>query len=71
VVVDVSHVMLDPGADGSPALRVGQRVERGRTRLGTVVDLGGALQPVLRRYVSDSGNNVAVELDPAPSVSIP
>ena len=56
---------------GKPTLRVGQQVTGGRTKLGAVVDVTGASQPVLSRYVSDAGNGASIRVEPATAPAMP
>jgi hypothetical protein len=70
VVVYVGHVVLDgPGTESG--LRVGDAVSASRTPLGTVADLSKLEISDLRKYVSDSGNDALVWVEPAPTLAIP
>ena len=71
VVVNVAHVRLQYQADGQTRVRVGQRVAAAATQLGTVADEAQVLTSDVRRYVSDSGNNAMITVEPAPVLEIP
>ncbi len=64
LVVDVSHVRVDP------ALLVGSPVTAGGTRLGSLVDFSHAERQALARYTNDAGNHVVVEVHPSASLSV-
>jgi hypothetical protein len=70
VVVYVGHVAVDTSSADS-GLRVGDAVSASRTPLGTVADLSKLEISDLRKYVSDSGNNALVWVEPAPTLAIP
>jgi hypothetical protein len=70
VVVYVGHVTAS-AAKSAGALRVGDSVSASRTPLGTVADMSKVEISDLRKYVSDSGNNAQVWVEPAPTVAIP
>jgi len=70
VVVYVGHVSASSAAAGD-ALRVGDSVSASRTPLGTVADMSKVEVSDLRKYVSDSGNNAQVWVEPAPTLAIP
>jgi hypothetical protein len=70
VVVYVGHVKSDAATSGD-ALRVGDSVSASRTPLGTVADMSKLEISDLRKYVSDSGNNAQVWIEPAPTLAIP
>ena len=69
VVVYVGHVSA--AASSSGALRVGDSVSASRTPLGNVADMSKLEISDLRKYVSDSGNNAQVWVEPAPTLAIP
>ena len=64
LVVDVSHVRVDP------ALLVGSPVTAGGTRLGSLVDFSHAERQALARYTNDAGNHVVVEVHPSAALSV-
>jgi hypothetical protein len=64
LVVDVSHVRVDP------ALLVGSPVTAGGTRLGSLVDFSHAEKQALARYTNDAGNHVVVEVHPSAALSV-
>ena len=70
-VVKIAPVSLAVGPLGKPILRVGQQVTGGRTKLGAIVDVSGASQPVLTRYVSDAGNGASIRVEPATAPAMP
>jgi hypothetical protein len=70
VVVYVGHVHAGAATSGD-ALRVGDSVSAARTPLGTVADMSKLEISDLRKYVSDSGNNAQVWIEPAPTLAIP
>ena len=70
-VVKVAPIALAVGPRGKPTLRVGQQVTGGRTKLGSVVDVANASEPVLSRYVSDAGNGASMRVEPATAPAMP
>jgi hypothetical protein len=64
LVVDVSHVRVDP------ALLVGSPVTAAGTRLGSIVDFSHAERQALAHYTNDAGNHVVVEVHPSASLSV-
>ena len=70
-VVKIAPVTLARGPLGKPLLRVGQQVTGGRTKLGAVVDVTAASEPVLSRYVSDAGNGATIRVEPAVAPAMP
>jgi hypothetical protein len=64
-VVEIAPIALAVGPLGKPTLRVGQQVTGGRTKLGAVIDVASASQPVLSHYVSDAGNGASIRVEPA------
>ena len=70
-VVKIAPIAPAVGPRGNPLLRVGQQVTGGRTKLGTVVDVTAASQPVLSRYVSDAGNGASMRVEPATAPAMP
>ncbi len=64
LVVDVSHVGVDP------SLIVGSAVTAGGSKLGEVVDFSRAEHQALARYTNDVGNHVAVEIHPSATLQI-
>jgi len=70
-VVKIATIALAVGPLGKPQLRVGQQVTGGRTKLGAVVDVTSASQPVLSRYVSDAGNGASIRVEPATAPAMP
>jgi hypothetical protein len=61
VVVSVTHVVPDPG------LAIGSTVTAGSSRLGSVVDIAKVERQSLAAHTNDAGNNVAIDVHPAPS----
>jgi hypothetical protein len=55
LVVSVTRLRADP------ALTVGDSLQAGTSRLGTVLDLSGVEQQELARYTQDAGNHVSIE----------
>jgi murein DD-endopeptidase MepM/ murein hydrolase activator NlpD len=70
-VVKIAPIELAVGPLGKPLVRVGQQVTGGRTKLGSVVDVTNASQPVLSRYVSDAGNGASIRVEPATAPAMP
>ena len=70
-VVKIAPISLAVGPLGKPTLRVGQQVTGGRTKLGGVVDVASASQPVLTHYVSDAGNGASIRVEPATAPAMP
>jgi hypothetical protein len=70
-VVKIAPIALAAGPLGKPTLRVGQQVTGGRTKLGAVVDVTNASQPVLSHYVSDAGNGASIRVEPATAPAMP
>jgi hypothetical protein len=64
LVVDVSHVRVDP------ALEVGAAVTAGGSKLGSVVDYSHAEKQALARYTNDAGNHVVLEVHPSAALQI-
>ena len=65
-------VVVASGIKADPALSVGSPVStrpEAWTRLGRIVDVTGALDPLLARYTQDGGNRVHLEVRPATSVA--
>jgi len=71
VVVYVGHVALGSESNGATPIKVGDAVTSSRTTLGSVADLSKLEISDLRKYVSDSGNNAMVWIEPAPTLAIP
>ena len=63
----VSMTQLAP----DPALTVGSTIAASTTKVGRVIDLSGVERQALARYTQDAGNHVAIELDPAATLTIP
>jgi hypothetical protein len=70
-VVKIAPIAPAVGPRGNPLLRVGQQVTGGRTKLGSVVDVAAASQPVLSDYVSDAGNGASMRVEPATAPAMP
>jgi hypothetical protein len=70
-VVKIAPVSLARGPLGKPILRVGQQISGGRTKLGAVVDVTAASEPVLTHYVSDAGNGASIRVEPATAPAMP
>jgi hypothetical protein len=70
-VVKIAPIAPAVGPLGKPTLRVGQQVTGGRTKLGAVIDVTNASQPVLSRYVSDAGNGASIRVEPATAPAMP
>jgi hypothetical protein len=60
LVVAVTQLVADP------ALKVGNPVVSGATKLGRVADLAAVEKQALARYTNDAGNHVTVEVRTAP-----
>ena len=71
LVVKIAPIAPTVGPLGKPTLRVGQQVTGGRTKLGAVIDVTGASQPVLSHYVSDAGNGASIRVEPAVAPAMP
>ena len=61
VVVSLTHLRPDP------ALAVGTPVLATASKLGTVVNIASVERQALASHTNDDGNNVALEVHPAPS----
>ena len=61
VIVSVTHVQPDP------TLAVGSTVNAGSTKLGVVADIAQVERQALARHTNDAGDNVAIEVHPAPT----
>jgi hypothetical protein len=61
VVVSLTHVRPDA------SLTVGSRVQAGTSKLGSVVNIASVERQALGAHTVDGGNNVAIEVHPAPS----
>jgi hypothetical protein len=64
VIVSLTHV------DPDPALAVGASVLAGSSKLGTVTDIAVVERQTLAEHTNDNGDNVAIEVQPAPT-SVP
>lgn len=65
-------VVVASGLQADPELSVGTPVStrpEAWTRVGRVVDVTSALEPVLARYTQDGGNRVQIEVRPATAVA--
>lgn len=65
-------VVVASGIRSDPALSVGSPVStrpEAWTRLGRIVDVTGALDPMLAQYTQDGGNRIHLEVRPASSVA--
>ena len=65
-------VVVATGIRADPALSVGSPVStrpEAWTKLGRIVDVTGALDPVLADYTQDGGNRIHLEVRPATSVA--
>ncbi|MGI9116019.1 MAG: hypothetical protein ACR2JV_00070 [Gaiellales bacterium] len=65
-------VVVATGIRADPALSVGSPVStrpEAWTKLGRIVDVTGALDPVLAQYTQDGGNRIHIEVRPATSVA--
>ena len=71
LVVKIAPIAAAVGPLGKPTLRVGEQVIGGRTKLGAVVDVTGASEPVLSHYVSDAGNGASIRVEPATAPAMP
>jgi hypothetical protein len=65
LVVDVSHIRLDP------SLVVGSPVSAGATHLGQLLDFSRAEHQALAHYTNDSGNHVVIEVHQAATLQSP
>jgi hypothetical protein len=61
VILSVDHVEPDP------SLAVGSAVLAGSSKIGTVVDIAEVERQTLAEHTNDRGDNVAVEVHPAPT----
>lgn len=61
VIVSLAHVEPDP------ALAVGSAVSVGSTKVGSVAEIAQIERQALARHTNDNGDNVAVEVHPAPA----
>jgi hypothetical protein len=61
VIVSLMHVEPDP------ALTVGSPVLAGSAKIGTVADIAHVERQALAQHTNDNGDNVAVEVHPAPA----
>lgn len=61
VIVSLTHVEPDP------ALAVGTPVNAGTTKIGTVADIALVERQALAKHTNDNGDNVALEVHPAPA----
>jgi hypothetical protein len=64
LVVSVSRLRPDP------SLTVGSPVVAAGSRLGAVLDLASEEEQELARYTQDAGNHVAVDVRPAPTLTL-
>ena len=65
-------VVIASGIHADPALSVGSPVStrpEAWTKLGRIVDVTGALDPMLAGYTQDGGNRIHLEVRPASSVA--
>ena len=65
-------VVVASGIRSDPALSVGSPVStrpEAWTKLGRIVDVTGALDPMLAQYTQDGGNRIHLEVRPASSVA--
>ena len=65
-------VVVATGIKSDPALSVGSPVStrpEAWTKLGRIVDVTGALDPLLAKYTQDGGNRIHLEVRPATSVA--
>ena len=65
-------VVIATGIKSDPALSVGTPVSTrpdAWTKLGRIVDVTGALDPLLARYTQDGGNRIHLEVRPATAVA--
>ncbi len=71
-VANPGVVVVATGISADPKLSVGTPVSTrpdAWTKLGRVVDVTGALDPVLSRYTQDGGNRLQLEVRPATAVA--
>lgn len=61
VIVSLSHLLADP------SLSVGSSVMAGSSKLGTVAEVSALERQALARFTHDAGDNVAIEVHPAPT----
>jgi len=61
VILSIDHIEPDP------ALAVGSSVLAGSSKIGTVVDIAQVERQTLAEHTNDRGDNVAIEVHPAPS----
>jgi hypothetical protein len=62
----VSLTQLRPDA----ALRVGDDVVSGRTKVGTIIDLSIVERQALARYTNDAGDHVSIEVRPSAALAL-
>jgi hypothetical protein len=62
VILSIDHVEPDP------ALAVGSSVLAGSSKIGVVVDIAQVERQTLAEHTNDRGDNVAIEVHPAPSL---
>ena len=61
VILSLTHVEPDP------TLAVGSAVDAGSTKIGVVADIAQVERQALARHTNDNGDNVAIEVHPAPA----
>jgi hypothetical protein len=61
VIVSLTHV------DPDPALTVGSPVRARSSKIGSVADVAHVERQALARHTNDNGDNVAIEVHPAPA----
>ena len=60
-------VSLDARRIPDPALAVGSAVIAGSSKIGAVADIAQVERQALARHTNDNGDNVAIEVHPAPA----
>jgi hypothetical protein len=56
---------------GDPTLKIGNAVQAGVTRVGSIIDLSKVEKQMLARYTQDSGNHVTIEVHSAAMSVVP
>jgi len=62
---DATVIVSMTRISGDPLLKIGNTLQAGVTRVGSIIDLSGLEQQKLAQYTQDSGNHVTIEVHPA------
>ena len=65
LVVSIQNVRADP------SLTIGANVAAGSSKLGTVTDISRFERQALKRYATDGGNNVSIQVFPSATLGVP